>query len=56
MVLVFVVMLPVMPIGAYIAFTTRMLYGFYDICGRLDGSGGRAINASADWSCGYQVD
>jgi putative membrane protein len=36
MVLAFVVMFPVMPIGAYIAFTTRVLYGFYDICGRLD--------------------
>lgn len=36
MTLAFVVMLPVMPIGAYLAFTARVLYGFYDICGRLD--------------------
>ncbi len=36
MVLIFVVMLPVMPVGAYIAFTSRALYGFYDFCGRLD--------------------
>jgi putative membrane protein len=35
MALAFVVMLPVMPIGAYIASTSHMLYGFYDICGRL---------------------
>jgi putative membrane protein len=36
MALAFVVMLPVMPIGAYIAFTSHMLYGFYDFCGRLE--------------------
>jgi putative membrane protein len=36
MLLAFVVMMPVMPIGAYIAFTSRELYSFYDICGRLD--------------------
>lgn len=36
MALVFVVMLPVMPIGAYITFTSHMLYGFYDYCGRLE--------------------
>ena len=35
MVLIFVVMMPVMPVGGYIAFTTRALYGFYDLCGRL---------------------
>ncbi len=35
MLLIFAVMLPVMPVGGYIAFTTRALYGFYDLCGRL---------------------
>ena len=35
MALAFVVTLPVMPIGAYIAFTSHMLYAFYDLCGRL---------------------
>jgi putative membrane protein len=36
MVLAFVVMVPVMPIGAYLAFTSHMFYAVYDICGRLD--------------------
>jgi putative membrane protein len=35
MVLAFLAMLPVMPIGAYITFTSHSLYGFYDLCGRL---------------------
>lgn len=34
-VLAFVVMVPVMPIGGFITFTARSLYGFYDICGRV---------------------
>jgi putative membrane protein len=35
MVLAFVVMVPVMPLGAYIAMTSHTLYGYYDLCGRL---------------------
>lgn len=35
MVLAFVVMMPVMPLGAYIAFTSHALYNYYEICGRL---------------------
>lgn len=34
--LAFVVMLPVMPIGGYLAFSSRLHYDVYDICGRLD--------------------
>jgi putative membrane protein len=34
--LAFIVMLPVMPIGGYLAFTSQLHYDVYDICGRLD--------------------
>jgi putative membrane protein len=33
--LAFIVMLPVMPLGAYIAFSPHLLYDVYDICGRV---------------------
>jgi len=35
MVLAVVVMLPVMPLGAYIAFTHQDLYSYYEYCGRI---------------------
>jgi putative membrane protein len=31
----FIVMLPVMPLGAWVAFSPQLLYDVYDLCGRL---------------------
>ncbi len=35
MVVAFFGMLPVIPLGAYVALTSRLLYSYYDLCGRL---------------------
>ncbi len=35
MLVAFFGMLPVIPLGAYVALTSQVLYGYYDLCGRL---------------------
>jgi putative membrane protein len=35
MALAFIVMLPVMPLGAFVAFTQQSLFDYYDFCGRI---------------------